>query len=108
MTPIIDPASCLGALRLARDLIESEYDRFICLALCDVMCSHPGLADACDLLRDYVQERCKWSDYWSPDLETWLTQQLLRRGVPAHIHRLARLAWIDRMIYQLEKDGTLP
>lgn len=111
MIPVIDPASAIGALRIARGWIDDGTDRYICLALVDVMQYHPGLLNACCLLRDYIDKRCRPLSYMNADLEFLLTDALGIEPplkVSFSVFRMCRLAWIDRMIHELETNGGLP
>jgi hypothetical protein len=111
MIPVIDPGSAIGALRRVRELLEEEFERYICLALNEVMTEDQSLLGSACLLHDYVGQRCRPYSYSNSNLEDWLVAELGREWfshLSQETYRMCRLAWIDRMIHQLETTGELP
>jgi hypothetical protein len=92
----------LRLLRTAHHLIDTGEYYCICFALEAAENDDEDFLAGFDL-REYVQARV-FGYGWLGD---WLHTQLGRYLSEEH-RTLARLAWIDRMIYQLETTGTLP
>ena len=86
------------ALRLARPMIESGQERFICRALYIISRQYP-------LLRSAIA----WAKVWIADMlyphgayESWAWD--IGHYPTSDEARLARLAWIDWMVEELEKE----
>ena len=91
----------IDLLNQARMQIEQGETKFICYALGDV--SQPENWPTCLKLTHYITDCLDPCEYFGE----WLMNEL-KDCLPSGILTQARLAWIDRMIYQLELDGTLP
>lgn len=101
--------TAIALLQTARLKIESGSEIWICYALdeaFDDVEANPDLPNAeetCDRLHSYI------GDQIAPRmlLDSWVFREA---GVypDANLVHLCRLAWIDRMIHELEVSGTLP
>jgi hypothetical protein len=109
MTKVDDPGSAIGALRRARELIDDGCERFICIALAEITKGNHSLFDAAFALGSYVSLCCPPYSYENSNLEHWLIVELgLEESLPHGVYQMCRLAWIDRMIYELQTNGALP
>lgn len=100
------PAALIHVLQAARILVDKGQVKYICPAIEEVGDLHPDLAEPCAFLIDYIAAQlggvCATLWAWLPDD--------LSDEVGSHDFRmhLARLAWIDRMIHELETHHRLP
>lgn len=96
----------LDALDTARGHILSGRNGYLCSALAHVSDRHPELRDAEAFLHKYIVRELGRA----ASLGVWVGQQLgsmLALTCPV-LGQQMRLAWIDRMVHELEKRGRLP
>lgn len=102
------PQEKIEALRLARPIIETGEQAWICYALHDVARGSKRLAPACDALDRHIERALEQgnqdrSNDPIPTLTFWIRRH--RPGLPDDSESLReyRLRWIDWMIAQLER-----
>lgn len=102
--------TAIALLQQARILIECGNQHHICYALGSALQDNslPDVVETEDQLTDYILDNLGPGNVY---FEEWLKRVMTSSGVnntnPGLPH-LARLAWVDRMIHQLQQDGTLP
>ena len=96
-------ANKLIILRAARELIASEEEQYICLAV--LLCRDVDWIAAADIRLEVVKGIPGASKLGRPHtLVSWLAEtQSLDRGFANSHAQQARLAWLDKMIYDLEQ-----
>lgn len=100
----------LPVLRAARALIDQGEEIFTCFALAAVGDERPELRDICTQIRVYVMDQldgdCLLSGWTLHQMfgceDDWPAQYVYAWNTERGIFTLARLAWIDRMIADIE------
>lgn len=120
---LLNIAEAIGHLRTAHTILETDKESYICHALRMAVDSPLSRTltgnDTVDALLKYIRtELAKWR-------EPFVGEGVLTSSVAANMllvghdelakrvsgecyGRLMRLAWIDRMIHELETEGKLP
>lgn len=106
-------AAQIEVLKIVRLLLDRGQEEFICHALDNVGQLHPNLEELCDALGRYVQGALWYGPKWAYTFGQWLPFQVpgymdLGTLGKMNIAYLGRLAWVDKMIYDLETKGALP
>lgn len=107
---VTNPEAAIKLLRRARELMAHEF--YICHAIAAAFNVDGHEEPAGIELRGYIEQHIRDNattpirGHLPPVFERCIPDHIL--GLAAWDEDLARLAWIDRMIFQLEQDGTLP
>jgi len=94
--------TCITALRFASTRIDWCENNYICSALHAVSEDYPDMSEEVQYLKTWVQKMLGSCG----TLESWLRESRIHLNPIDHPEKLrvTRLAWIDWMIAELEKE----
>jgi hypothetical protein len=102
----------LPTLRTVREMIESEEQSYICFALDDVAKACPALRPTIGEIKAVIRQGLDGRSLFS----TWILDQVYPNIAPSDtpfleawynedgVFRLARLAWLDRLITNITEN----